>query len=68
LPAATGRRHNARTYIETHTDPAVKRIVLLAARAMLSPEAWRRVDGQLRGGDVPRCLPSEAFPIGARSA
>ena len=35
-----------RTYIETHTDPTVKRIVLLDARAVLNPEAWRRVDGQ----------------------
>jgi hypothetical protein len=29
-----------------HTDPAVERIVLLDARAVLSPDAWRRVDGQ----------------------
>jgi AcrR family transcriptional regulator len=35
-----------RTYIEIHTDPAVERIVLLDARAVLSPEIWRRVDGQ----------------------
>ena len=35
-----------RTYIEIHTDPAVERIVLLDARAVLSPDAWRRVDGQ----------------------
>jgi AcrR family transcriptional regulator len=35
-----------RTYIETHTDPAVQRIVLLDARAVLSHDAWRRVDSQ----------------------
>jgi AcrR family transcriptional regulator len=35
-----------RTYIETHTDPAVQRIVLLDARSVLSHEAWRRVDSQ----------------------
>lgn len=35
-----------RTYIETHTDPAVMRIVLLDARAVLRSEAWRSVDGQ----------------------
>lgn len=33
-----------RTYIEIHTDPAVERIVLRDARAVLSPDAWRRVD------------------------
>jgi AcrR family transcriptional regulator len=35
-----------RTYIETHTDPAVQRIVLLDARSVLSHEAWRDVDSQ----------------------
>jgi AcrR family transcriptional regulator len=35
-----------RTYIELHTDPAVQRIVLRDARAVLSHEAWRRVDSQ----------------------
>ncbi len=35
-----------RTFIEVHTDPAVQRIVLLDARAVLSWEAWREVDGQ----------------------
>jgi AcrR family transcriptional regulator len=35
-----------RGYIETHTDPAVQRIVLLDARSVLSHEAWRRVDSQ----------------------
>jgi hypothetical protein len=35
-----------RIYIEVHTDPAVERIVLRDARAVLSPDAWRRVDGQ----------------------
>jgi AcrR family transcriptional regulator len=35
-----------RTYIEIHTDPAVERIVLRDARAVLSPDAWRRVDGE----------------------
>jgi AcrR family transcriptional regulator len=35
-----------RTYIETHTDPAVQRIVLLDARSVLSHEAWRKVDSQ----------------------
>lgn len=33
-----------RTYIEIHTDPAVERIVLRDARAVLTPDAWRRVD------------------------
>lgn len=42
----TGIVAACRTYIEAHTDPAVKRIVLLDARAVLSPDAWRRVDGQ----------------------
>jgi AcrR family transcriptional regulator len=42
----TGIVAACRTYIETHTDPAVKRIVLLDARAVLSPEAWRRVEGE----------------------
>jgi AcrR family transcriptional regulator len=36
----------SRTYIETHTDPAVLRIVLRDARSVLSHEAWRRVDSQ----------------------
>lgn len=35
-----------RTYIEIHTDPAVERIVLRDARAVLNPDAWRRVDGE----------------------
>ena len=35
-----------RTFIEVHTDPAVQRIVLLDARAVLSWEAWRDVDRQ----------------------
>lgn len=35
-----------RTFIELHTDPAVQRIVLLDARAVLSWEAWREVDRQ----------------------
>jgi AcrR family transcriptional regulator len=35
-----------RTYIEIHTDPAVERIVLRDARAVLNPDAWRRVDSQ----------------------
>ena len=35
-----------RTFIEVHTDPAVQRIVLLDARAVLSWEAWREVDRQ----------------------
>lgn len=35
-----------RTYIEIHTDPAVERIVLRDARAVLSPDAWRRVDSE----------------------
>ena len=44
-----------RTYIDIHTDPAVERIVLLDARAVLNPQAWRRIDGQwgavmFRGG------------------
>jgi AcrR family transcriptional regulator len=42
----TGIVAACRTYIEIHTDPAVERIVLLDARAVLSPDAWRRVDGQ----------------------
>src|SRR4029450_6323286 len=42
----TGIVDACRTYIEIHTDPAVERIVLLDARAVLSPDAWRRVDGQ----------------------
>lgn len=36
----------ARTWIEVHTDPAVVRIVLLDARAVLSPEAWHSIDRQ----------------------
>jgi AcrR family transcriptional regulator len=35
-----------RIYIEIHTDPAVERIVLRDARSILSPDAWRRVDGE----------------------
>jgi AcrR family transcriptional regulator len=35
-----------RTYVETHTDPAVQRIVLLDARSVLSHEDWRKVDSQ----------------------
>lgn len=35
-----------RTFIEAHTDPAVQRIVLLDARAVLSWEAWHEVDSQ----------------------
>ena len=42
----TGIVEACRTYIEAHTDPAVKRIVLLDARAVLSSDAWRRVDGE----------------------
>jgi hypothetical protein len=42
----TGIVDACRTYIEIHTDPAVERIVLLDARAVLNPQAWRRVDGQ----------------------
>ncbi len=42
----TGLVDACKTYIEIHTDPAVERIVLLDARAVLSPDAWRRVDGQ----------------------
>jgi AcrR family transcriptional regulator len=42
----TGLVEACRTYIEIHTDPAVERIVLRDARAVLSPDAWRRVDGE----------------------
>lgn len=42
----TGIVDACRTYIEIHTDPTVERIVLLDARAVLKPDAWRRVDGQ----------------------
>jgi AcrR family transcriptional regulator len=42
----TGIIKGCRLYIETHTDPAVQRIVLLDARAVLSHDAWRRVDSQ----------------------
>jgi AcrR family transcriptional regulator len=42
----TGIVDACRTYIEIHTDPAVERIVLFDARAVLSPDTWRRVDGQ----------------------
>lgn len=42
----TGIVDACKTYIEIHTDPAVERIVLLDARAVLRPDAWRRVDGQ----------------------
>ena len=35
-----------RTFIELHTDPAVQRIVLVDARAVLGWDAWREVDRQ----------------------
>jgi AcrR family transcriptional regulator len=42
----TGIVAACRTYIAIHTDPAVERIVLRDARAVLDPDAWRRVDSQ----------------------
>jgi AcrR family transcriptional regulator len=42
----TGIVAACRTYIEIHTPPAVERIVLRDARAVLNPDAWRRVDSQ----------------------
>lgn len=35
-----------RRYIELHTDPQVRRIVLLDARSVLSWEAWNRVENE----------------------
>lgn len=42
----TGLKEACRTYIESHTDPSVVRIVLLDARAVLNHDVWREVDRQ----------------------